>query len=109
VNVGSGSSFSSLQVTAPATSCPWTAVSNSPFLTILSGSSGSGNGAVNYSVAANPGPQRTGTMTVAGLTFTVNQAGSAAEIPAVGGFGLVFLISAVAAAGILLARRRRVA
>ncbi|HEV8483244.1 MAG TPA: BACON domain-containing carbohydrate-binding protein [Blastocatellia bacterium] len=58
--------------------CPWMAVSNAGFITITSGSSGSGNGTVNYSVAAN-GPSsspRSGTMTIAGQTFTVNQDGA---------------------------------
>ena len=36
----------------------------------------SGNGTVFYSVAANIGPQRTGTITIAGQTFTVTQAAS---------------------------------
>ena len=35
-----------------------------------------GNGTVVYSVAANPGAQRTGTITIAGQTFTVTQAAS---------------------------------
>ena len=60
-----------------AVGCSWTAVSNSTFITITSGSSGSGNGTVGYSVAANTGTtSRTGTMTIAGLTFTVTQAGT---------------------------------
>ena len=33
-----------------------------------------GNGSVPYSVAANTGAARSGTLTVAGLTYTVNQA-----------------------------------
>ena len=54
---------------------PWTAVSNDGWIAITSGSSGSGNGTVNYSVSANASPtQRTGTMTIAGLTFTVTEA-----------------------------------
>ena len=61
-------------VTAPNPSATWTAVSNSSFLTITSGASGTGNGSVGYSVAANStGSARTGTLTIAGLTFTVNQ------------------------------------
>jgi hypothetical protein len=62
-------------VTAPA-GCNWTAVSNAVWITITGGSSGSGNGTVNYSVAANAGSARTGTMTIAGQTFTVNQSGA---------------------------------
>jgi Zn-dependent metalloprotease len=71
-----GGGSGSVSVTA-GTGCAWTAVSNSGFITITSGSSGSGNGTVNYSVAANTGSSsRSGTMTIAGLTFTVNQAGT---------------------------------
>ncbi len=59
-------------VTAGA-GCPWTAVSNASFITVTSGSSGSGNGTVGYTVAASAGADRTGTITIAGITFTVNQ------------------------------------
>ncbi len=66
----------SVSVTAGA-GCAWTAVSNATFITITSGSSGSGNGTVNYSVASNSGTSsRNGAMTIAGLTFTVTQAGT---------------------------------
>jgi hypothetical protein len=66
----------SVSVTA-GTGCTWQAVSNSGFLTITSAANGTGNGTVTYSVASNPNttPQ-TGTMTIAGQTFTVNQAGA---------------------------------
>jgi len=56
------------------TGCSWTASSNASWITISSGASGSGNGSVAYSVAANTGAARTGTLTIAGQTFTVNQA-----------------------------------
>jgi hypothetical protein len=57
--------------------CSWTAVSNSSFITITSGGSGVGGGTVNYSVAANTSSSaRTGTITVAGQTFTINQSGT---------------------------------
>lgn len=62
----------SVTVTAGA-GCPWTAVSNAAWITVNSGSSGSGNGTVGYSVAFNPGAQRTGTITIAGQVFTVTQ------------------------------------
>src|SRR5262245_36259699 len=56
--------------------CPWTAVSNAPWITITGGSSGNGGGTVNYSVAVNTlATQRSASMTIAGLTFTVNQQG----------------------------------
>ena len=63
-----------VNVTAPS-ECTWTAVSNSTWITITSGTSGSGNGSVNYSVSSNTGPDRAGTLTIAGRTFTVLQTG----------------------------------
>jgi hypothetical protein len=46
-----------------------------PWITVTSGASGSGTGAVGYSIAANPGPAaRTGTVAIADQTFTVSQA-----------------------------------
>ncbi|MGA3238396.1 MAG: protease pro-enzyme activation domain-containing protein [Bryobacteraceae bacterium] len=63
-----------IPVTA-ATGCGWTAVSNAAWITIASGASGSGNGTVGYTVAADAGAQRTGTISIAGQTFTVTQAG----------------------------------
>ncbi|HEX8187687.1 MAG TPA: M36 family metallopeptidase, partial [Pyrinomonadaceae bacterium] len=69
-------STGTVTVTAGA-GCAWTAVSNSSFLTVTSGASGSGGGTVSYSVAANTlTTSRTGTLTVAGQTFTVTQAGT---------------------------------
>jgi Beta-propeller repeat/Putative binding domain, N-terminal len=56
--------------------CDWTAVSNDSWITITSGSSGTGNGVVQYTVASNPDSQsRTGTMLIATQTFTVTQSG----------------------------------
>jgi hypothetical protein len=53
--------------------CAWTAITNSPFLTITSGSSGFGNGTVTVSAARNPGSNRAGTVTIAGLAVTITQ------------------------------------
>jgi WD40 repeat protein len=53
--------------------CGWTAWSNNDWLTITKISRDNGGGGVTYSVAPNPGPARTGTLTVAGQTFTINQ------------------------------------
>jgi uncharacterized repeat protein (TIGR03803 family) len=65
----------SVSVTAP-NGCAWVVTSNAGFITITSGSSGSGNGAVNYTVAANTSTYGlTGTMTIANQTFTITQAG----------------------------------
>ena len=57
--------------------CTWTATSNASWITVTSGSSGNGNGSVVYSVVANTGTSsRTGTLTIAGQTFTVTQSGT---------------------------------
>jgi uncharacterized protein (TIGR03437 family) len=56
--------------------CAWTAMSNNTWITISSGASGSGSGTVNFSVAPNPATARTGTITIAGLKFTITQSGT---------------------------------
>jgi len=63
--------------------CPWTAVSNDSFITVTSGASGTGNGAVGISVAANTGAFRSGTLTIAGQTVTVSQDASGVCITAI--------------------------
>lgn len=60
-----------------SSNCSWTAVSNNSWITITSGSSGSSAGTVSYSVAANGGPARTGTIAIGGQTFTITQQASA--------------------------------
>ena len=65
-----------------AAGCSWTAVSNDTFIHITSGSSGTGNGTVNFTVDSSGAP-RTGTMTIAGNTFTVNQSGGQVVAPVV--------------------------
>jgi hypothetical protein len=56
-----------------ATGCAWTAASNVSWITITAGNNGTGSGTVSFTVAANNGSPRTGTLTVAGQTFTVSQ------------------------------------
>ena len=51
-------------------------VGNVSWIAITSGTSGTGKGTVTYSVAANTGRSPSGTMTIAGQTFTIQQAGS---------------------------------
>lgn len=69
---GSGASNKSVDVTSPG-GCAWTAVSNVPWATISGGASGAGNGRVDFALAANTGPARSGTLTVATRTVTINQ------------------------------------
>jgi hypothetical protein len=71
-SVGAAGGTGKIAVTAGA-GCTWAASSNASWLTVTSGSTGSGNGEVQYSVASTSGPVRSGTLTVAGRTFTVNQ------------------------------------
>jgi len=62
------------------TGCPWIASSSGSWLTIISGSSGSGNGTIKYSVAANTGTgSRTASSTFAKNVFSVTQAGAGAN------------------------------
>jgi len=70
---GSGAETGTVDVTAP-TGCEWIATSNAAWITVTSGSNGTGNGTVSYSVSANGDTNsRTGTLTIAGQTFTVTQ------------------------------------
>jgi hypothetical protein len=77
---GVGGGTGSFNVSAQ-NGCSWTAVSNNNWITVTSGSSWTGTGVVSYSVGANAGNQRTGTITVTGQNYTqnfnVNQDGSA--------------------------------
>jgi hypothetical protein len=53
--------------------CTWNASSTAPWITVISGSTGSGNGAVSVAIGAT-GAARSGTIAVAGQTVTVEQA-----------------------------------
>ena len=71
----SAAGSSTTGVTAPG-GCNWTAASNAAWLSVTGGASGSGDGTVTFSAAANPSTaQRVGTLTVAGQTVTVTQTG----------------------------------
>jgi hypothetical protein len=75
--------------------CPWTATSNAAWLSITSGASGTANGSVGFSAQANTGASRTGTLSIAGATFTVTQAAA----PAPCTFTIAPTSQAVAATG----------
>jgi hypothetical protein len=67
-----------VSVTIP-TGCVWTAFSNAAWLSVTSGGGPNtgGSGAVTYTAAANTSTSaRTGTLTISGRTFTVDQAGT---------------------------------
>jgi hypothetical protein len=74
-NVAAAGGTGTATVTAPAA---WTAASNQTWLTITSGASGTGNGSIGYTAAANTGAARSATITVSAAsgtaTLTVSQA-----------------------------------
>jgi hypothetical protein len=55
--------------------CTWTAASTVDWITMTSGTSGSGDGVVQFTVAPNPGQSRTGIVAIAGQSYTVTQSG----------------------------------
>ena len=76
-NLGSAGGTGGVSVTA-GTGCEWTAAATASWIHVTSGASGTGNGTVGFSVDPNTLPSsRIGTMTIAGLTFTVNQSAAA--------------------------------
>jgi subtilisin family serine protease len=61
-------------ITSP--NCGFTVKSNVSWITLVSSDVGAGTTSVSFNVASNVGgAPRTGTLTIAGITFTVNQAG----------------------------------
>jgi hypothetical protein len=64
-----------------ATDCGWLAVSHASWISLTSGTGGTGTAGVAYSVATNPTTSsRTGTIRLGGQTFTVTQeAGSGVD------------------------------
>jgi hypothetical protein len=56
-----------------ASGCAWATSGNVSWVTIVSGATGTGSGSVRVSVSPNNGAARTGTMSVAGQTITIDQ------------------------------------
>jgi hypothetical protein len=65
-------------VRASSQLCAWTATSDSPWIVVRSGASAKGTAAVQFDVAATTGAPRTGTITAAGLKFSVTQSAACA-------------------------------
>jgi hypothetical protein len=72
--------------------CAWSTSSSVSWLAITAGSGTSGNGTLYYSVAANGGLARSGSIIIGGQVFTVNQASGCS-------YGLSPTSASVAAAG----------
>ena len=65
-----------VSVTAP-TGCAWSVLNTNSWISIVSGSNGTGNGAVIYSVAANPtAAVRSGNVRIADKAFLITQSGT---------------------------------
>jgi hypothetical protein len=67
-----------VDVTTTGGGCAWQATSQAPWIQIVMGATGINNGKVRLTVEANGGPERTGTVTIAGHTFTLTQAAGCA-------------------------------
>jgi hypothetical protein len=74
-SVGAGAGAVTPITVTTASTCSWTAGSNAGWISVSSTAARAGSGSVGVSVAANTGGSRTGSLTVAGLTSTVSQAG----------------------------------
>lgn len=76
VNTAAGALSDSVNVAVNPNGCAWTGQSNVPWIQLAAGASGNSNGTVGYTVEANPElTPRAGTVTIAGRSFTVVQAG----------------------------------
>jgi hypothetical protein len=64
----------SINVTAPS-GCTWTVINTSNFIVVTGGAPGNGNGSVSFTIPADPGISRAGTLVIAGHTFTLTQTG----------------------------------
>jgi len=70
----------SISLNASDPSCNWNATESLDWVNSLSPTSGTGNDTVEYTVLQNTGNSRSGTLTVAGQTMTLNQVGPDATV-----------------------------
>ena len=78
-NVSGAATTGSIPVTA-ATGCAWTATSSASFVTVTSGASGTGNGTVGYSIAANTGVARSASISIGSNVVNFVQSGALAPV-----------------------------
>jgi len=92
ISVGSESRTEHVDVTGAA-GCGWTAVSSVNWAEVASGDRGTGDGRVDLAIARNSGPERRGSLTIAGKTIPLAQASGcrydvsprAVDLPGAGG------------------------
>ena len=76
VTMGAGGASGSVAVITN-TGCTWTAASHAGWLAVVGPGTGTGSGVVQFTAAENPAnTPRSGSLDVAGLTFTVTQLGN---------------------------------
>jgi uncharacterized repeat protein (TIGR01451 family) len=108
VSLGVAGGAGSLSVGLSGSDCVWTASSSASFVTITAGSSGTGSGSVNYSVAGNQtssvsrsatitvltaGTQSTFIITEAGATCTFSLPQASQSFPSGGGIGTASVVA----------------
>ncbi len=71
-NVGASGGSYGFRVTSSDSACVWSASSNNPSW-ISTAVSGAGNGIASFTVSVNAGPARSGSLSIGGQTFAVNQ------------------------------------
>jgi hypothetical protein len=82
--LGSGAGNVVVNITASPSGCSpnsWTASASASFVTAVSPTSGQGSGVVTLTIAANTGAARSGTVTIAGQTLTINQGAGVITTP----------------------------
>lgn len=100
VTLSMGSAASGATFTlATSAGCPWTAASRAAWITLTSPAQGSGPATMTFTVAANTGGARSGSVAVAGQTSTINQAAAGAGVTSCT-YSLGSASQSVAAAGL---------
>ena len=69
----SGAGGSGAVTVTAAANCTWTATTNVPWISIVGGTNGTGNGSVSFTVQPNSGAARNGILNIGGQRFTVTQ------------------------------------
>ena len=80
VNASAAASTGTVTVSTQS-GCAWSATSYNSFLTFQNGTGRSGPGSVGFSIAENTGAARTAPGVIAGVSFTVAQAGATSTQP----------------------------
>ena len=81
INVSALPPNGSITVTTNESYCTWNATGNDAWISLQNGGNRTGSGTVSYTIDANYNTaSRTGTVSIAGQTFTINQAGAAINV-----------------------------